>query len=69
MPPGADRRGDPATFADAAHLPLQEDVSGMAEPIDELFERAVRTHSRRLLAIARAIVGNRARPKTSCSRR
>jgi RNA polymerase sigma-70 factor (ECF subfamily) len=28
--------------------------------IDELFERAVRTHSRRLLAIARAIVGNRA---------
>ena len=32
----------------------------MAEPIDELFEHAVRTHSRRLLAIARAIVGNRA---------
>jgi RNA polymerase sigma-70 factor (ECF subfamily) len=27
---------------------------------DELFERAVQTHSRRLLAIARAIVGNRA---------
>src|SRR5207302_7198823 len=27
---------------------------------DELFERAVRLHSRRLLAIARAIVGNRA---------
>lgn len=31
----------------------------MAETIDELFERAVRTHTRRLLAIARAIVGNR----------
>jgi RNA polymerase sigma-70 factor, ECF subfamily len=28
--------------------------------IDELFERAVRTHTRRLLVIARAIVGNRA---------
>ena len=28
--------------------------------IEELFERAVRAHSRRLLAIARAIVGNRA---------
>jgi len=32
----------------------------MADPIDELYERAVRLHSRRLLAIARAIVGNRA---------
>jgi len=32
----------------------------MAQTIEELFERAVGTHSRRLLAIARAIVGNRA---------
>ena len=32
----------------------------MAETTDELFERAVSLHSRRLLAIARAIVGNRA---------
>lgn len=32
----------------------------MAETTEELFERAVRTHSRRLIAIARAIVGNRA---------
>jgi RNA polymerase sigma-70 factor (ECF subfamily) len=31
--------------------------------IEELFERAVRTHSRRLIAIARAIVGNRASPE------
>jgi RNA polymerase sigma-70 factor (ECF subfamily) len=30
------------------------------ETIEDLFERAVRLHSRRLLAIARAIVGNRA---------
>src|SRR5881409_3866269 len=30
------------------------------ETTEELFERAVRQHSRRLLAIARAIVGNRA---------
>ena len=29
----------------------------------ELFEKAVRTHSRRLLAIARAVVGNRAAPE------
>jgi RNA polymerase sigma-70 factor, ECF subfamily len=37
---------------------------GMAEPTtEELFERAVRTHSRRLIAIARAIVGNRASPE------
>ena len=32
----------------------------MAETTDELFEQAVSLHSRRLLAIARAIVGNRA---------
>src|SRR5256885_7656626 len=32
----------------------------MADSTDDLFERAVRLHSRRLLAIARAIVGNRA---------
>ena len=30
---------------------------------DDLFERAVQTHSRRLLAIARGIVGNRASPE------
>jgi RNA polymerase sigma-70 factor (ECF subfamily) len=36
----------------------------MATPTtEELFETAVRTHSRRLLAIARAIVGNRASPE------
>lgn len=35
----------------------------MAPTTDELFERAVRTHSRRLTAIARAIVGNRASPE------
>ena len=32
----------------------------MAESTEELFEQAIRLHSRRLLAIARAIVGNRA---------
>ena len=35
----------------------------MAETTAELFELAVRSHSRRLLAIARAIVGNRASPE------
>ena len=34
-----------------------------AESTNELFERAVRLHSRRLLAIARAIVGTRASPE------
>ena len=36
----------------------------MAQPTtEELFERAVRTHFRRLIAIARAIVANRASPE------
>jgi len=35
----------------------------MAETTIELFEKAVRQHSRRLLTIARAIVGNRASPE------
>lgn len=35
----------------------------MAQTTAELFETAVRSHSRRLLAIARAIVGNRASPE------
>src|SRR3954465_2029151 len=35
----------------------------MPESTDELFERAVADHSRRLLAIARGIVGNRASPE------
>lgn len=34
-----------------------------ADPTIELFERAVANHSRRLLAIARAIVGTRASPE------
>src|SRR5450432_3776445 len=35
----------------------------MAETTEELFERAISLHSRRLLAIARAIVGTRASPE------
>jgi len=35
----------------------------MPQTTDELFERAVSTHTRRLLAIARGIVGNRASPE------
>jgi RNA polymerase sigma-70 factor (ECF subfamily) len=38
-------------------------VPEVAESTNELFERAVRQHSRRLLAIARGIVGNRASPE------
>jgi RNA polymerase sigma-70 factor (ECF subfamily) len=37
--------------------------SGSGVATVELFEKAVRLHSRRLLAIARAIVGNRASPE------
>lgn len=39
------------------------DQRGNADPTIALFERAVREHSRRLLAIARAIVGYRASPE------
>lgn len=40
------------------------DGTGKAsDPTIELFERAVKNHSRRLLAIARAIVGTRASPE------
>jgi RNA polymerase sigma-70 factor (ECF subfamily) len=42
------------------HIP-EPPPSPAATP--ELFERAVRAHSRRLLAIARAVVGNRASPE------
>jgi RNA polymerase sigma-70 factor, ECF subfamily len=39
-------------------------VSLEEEPhVDELFERAVKNHSRRLLAVARGIVGTRASPE------
>ena len=42
------------------HIP---DPSESPAATIELFERAVRAHSRRLLAIARAVVGNRASPE------
>ena len=42
------------------HIP---DSSTSPAATIELFERAVRAHSRRLLAIARAVVGNRASPE------
>jgi RNA polymerase sigma factor (sigma-70 family) len=41
----------------------QERSPTVATTTSELFERAVRLHSKRLLAIARAIVGNRASPE------
>jgi RNA polymerase sigma-70 factor (ECF subfamily) len=53
----------PATFAALPTDAIRKEEkrqSGMVETTEELFERAVRLHSRRLLAIARAIVGSRA---------
>ncbi len=41
----------------------RDDQSGMVDETTELFEKAVRLHSRRLLAIARAVVGYRASPE------
>lgn len=41
----------------------RSDQTGMVDEIDELFEKAVRLHTRRLLAIARGVVGNRASPE------
>lgn len=38
-------------------------AGGRARTPDELFDDAVRTHSKRMLAIARGIVGNRASPE------
>ncbi len=38
----------------------REQFDAASSGTEELFERAVRTHSQRLLAIARAIVGNHA---------
>ena len=40
-----------------------ESQFGMPEATVELFEKAVQQHSRRLLAIARGVVGNRASPE------
>ncbi len=41
----------------------KDDQPGMVDDTDELFEKAVKLHSRRLLAIARAVVGYRASPE------
>ena len=54
--------------ADRDRLPSSADKLAPSAPAGtesttELFERAVRLHSRRLLAIARAIVGHRASPE------
>ena len=51
--------------SDEAQLPPPPlKLAGGSEPsTEELFDRAVREHSRRLLAIARGIVGNRASPE------
>jgi RNA polymerase sigma-70 factor (ECF subfamily) len=42
---------------------IQENSGVKETSTEELFERAVRQHSRRMLAIARSIVGNRASPE------
>ena len=42
---------------------MEENNAGATDLTRELFERAVQEHSRRLLAIARAIVGYRASPE------
>jgi RNA polymerase sigma factor (sigma-70 family) len=51
--------------ADKDSFPIEKGTPSApaAESTTELFERAVRLHSRRLLAIARAIVGYRASPE------
>ena len=54
--PDGDDQGQPP--------PATLKLTGAGEPsTEELFDRAVREHSRRLLAIARGIVGNRASPE------
>jgi RNA polymerase sigma-70 factor (ECF subfamily) len=64
MPPTSATTATPATAPIVAGATVpQATAAGAAVPpaaTAELFEAAVRLHSRRLLAIARAIVGNRA---------
>src|SRR5260370_21289250 len=52
-------KGATETFAGKAHVQERKRDRRMAESTEALFERAIRLHSRRLLAIAQAIVGNR----------
>jgi RNA polymerase sigma-70 factor (ECF subfamily) len=62
QPDEVDAAGPPEGEPDAAgSVPLVERPS--PEITKQLFERAVQAHSRRLLAIARAIVGTRASPE------
>ena len=57
-------RGMAENSAEATAQPaVQTTVKPSPEVTRELFERAVAAHSRRLLAIARAIVGHRASPE------
>lgn len=51
------RRVKRVTMKDDASKPVTEETT------DQLFERAVQQHSRRLLAVARGILGNRASPE------
>ena len=66
--PEPDVRDDGEDSADPSPLRLVpeeklEKHQGKADATVELFEQAVRQHARRLTAIARAIVGNRASPE------
>jgi RNA polymerase sigma-70 factor (ECF subfamily) len=54
----------PLQLAGGRRVSIQADaMADQPDPTIELFERAVANHSRRLLAIARAIVGTRASPE------
>ena len=56
----ADRQTDVLQFGREILRDEARALDALADSLGEPFERAVRLHSRRLLAIARAIVGNRA---------
>jgi RNA polymerase sigma-70 factor, ECF subfamily len=60
---GAMGEGQPAAEALPSERPLRDTTDISPAMTIALFEQAVAAHSRRLLAIARAIVGNRASPE------
>ena len=61
--PSLARETAPAQHAPAANAPPVPAPDTPPAATIELFERAVHEHSRRLLAVARAVVGNRASPE------
>ena len=64
----SDGEADNQKPSDGSAVQPMKLIGGKSQSIEELFDEAVRTHSRRLLSIARGIVGYRASPEDIASR-